>query len=79
MVLVEITRWPTATRGAVGRVVEVLGDIDAPGVDTQIIIRKYGIPDAHSRRRGRRGRRASAARSGERDIRGRTDFRRSRR
>ena len=48
MVIVELTRWPTATRGAIGRVAEVLGDIDAPGVDTEIIIRKYGIPDAHS-------------------------------
>ena len=47
MVLVELTRWPTSTRGAIGRVAEVLGDIDAPGVDTEIIIRKYGIPDAH--------------------------------
>src|SRR3954468_11677075 len=48
MVTVELTRWPTATRGAIGRVAEVLGDIDAPGVDTEIIIRKYGIPDVHS-------------------------------
>ena len=55
MVTVELTRWPTSTRGAIGRVAEVLGDIDAPGVDTEIIIRKYGIPDAHSRGGGRRG------------------------
>ena len=48
MVVVEITRFPTGTRGAIGRVTEVLGDIDAPGVDTEIIIRKFGIPDAHS-------------------------------
>src|SRR5438874_1065583 len=48
MVTVELTRWPTSTRGAVGRVTEVLGDINAPGVDTEIVIRKYGIPDAHS-------------------------------
>jgi len=48
MVTVELTRWPTSTRGAIGRVAEVLGDIDAPGVDTEIIIRKYGIPDQHS-------------------------------
>ena len=48
MVLVEITRWPTATRGPIGRVVEVLGRVDQPGVDTQIIIRKFGIPDVHS-------------------------------
>ena len=55
MVTVELTRWPTSTRGAIGRVAEVLGDIDAPGVDTEIIIRKYGIPDAHSAGGGRRG------------------------
>src|SRR5206468_12238523 len=48
MVTVELTRWPTSTRNAIGRVAEVLGDINAPGVDTEIIIRKYGIPDAHS-------------------------------
>ena len=47
MVAAEITRWPTSTRSALGRVAEVLGDIDAPGVDTEIIIRKHGIPDAH--------------------------------
>src|SRR6476660_1617830 len=36
MVIVELTRWPTSTRGAIGHVTEVLGDIDAPGVDTEI-------------------------------------------
>src|SRR2546422_806058 len=74
MVAVELTRWPTATRGASGRVAQVLGDIDAPGVDTEIIIRKHGIPDAHSVEAV-----AEAVRLGttvsERDIRGRTDFR----
>jgi ribonuclease R len=48
MVSVELTRWPTAVRSAMGRVTRVLGQIDAPGVDTEIIINKYGIPDAHS-------------------------------
>src|SRR5438093_4088375 len=74
MVAVELTRWPTATRGASGRVAQVLGDIDAPGVDTEIIIRKHGIPDAHGADVI-----AEAVRLGtdvpERDIRGRTDFR----
>ena len=74
MVVVELTRWPTATRGAIGHVTQVLGDIDAPGVDTEIIIRKYGIPDEHSREAV-----AEAVRLGsevaERDIRGRSDFR----
>jgi ribonuclease R len=74
MVIVELTKWPTANRGAVGRVVDVLGDIDAPGVDTEIIIRKWGIPDAHSPQSV-----AEAVHLGgtvsEKDIRGRTDFR----
>ena len=43
----EITTWPTPPRGPVGKVVEVLGDINEQGVDTEIIIRKFGIPDAH--------------------------------
>jgi ribonuclease R len=74
MVTVELTRWPTSNRGAVGRVADVLGEIDAPGVDTEIIIRKWGIPDAHSPQAV-----AEAVRLGgdvaERDIKGRTDFR----
>ena len=74
MVLVEITRWPTATRGPVGRIVEVLGRIEDPGVDTQIIIRKFGIPDAHSPESVDEARRIGTA-VNERDIRGRTDFR----
>ena len=74
MVLVEITRWPTASRGPVGRVVEVLGRIDEPGVDTQIIIRKHGIPDTHSEESIEEAKRLGGAVK-ERDLRGRTDFR----
>jgi ribonuclease R len=74
MVLVEITRWPTATRGPLGRVSEVLGDIDDPGVDVEIIIRKYAIPDEHGEEAI-----AEAARLGSEvrpeDLEGRTDFR----
>jgi ribonuclease R len=74
MVLVEITRWPSPARPPLGRIVEVLGPIDRPGVDTQIIIRKHNIPDAHSDAAV-----AEAQRLGgvvrERDIKGRTDFR----
>jgi ribonuclease R len=74
MVLVQITRWPTATRGPIGRVTEVLGQVDEPGVDTQIIIRKFNIPDAHSEEAVEEARRIGTAVK-ERDIRGRTDFR----
>ena len=74
MVVVEITRWPTPARGPLGRVTEVLGDIDEPGVDNEIIIRKYAIPDQHSEEAV-----AEATKLGtkvrEKDIRGRTDFR----
>jgi ribonuclease R len=75
MVLVEITRWPTATRGPVGRVVEVLGHIDEPGVDTTIIIRKFGIPDSHSAEAVEEARRLGGTVK-EKDVRARTDFRR---
>ncbi len=74
MVTAELTRWPTAARGAIGRVAEVLGHIDAPGVDTELIIRKYGIPDAHSAEAVAEAVALGASVS-ERDIRGRTDFR----
>jgi ribonuclease R len=74
MVVVQITRWPTATRGPVGRVVEVLGNIDEPGVDTQIIIRKHNIPDTHSDEAVEEARRLGSSVNPS-DIRGRTDFR----
>jgi ribonuclease R len=75
MVVVEITRWPTPARGPLGRVTEVLGSIDEPGVDTEIIIRKYGIPDEHGQEAIEEARRLGAE-VRERDLRGRTDFRR---
>ncbi|HXG90239.1 MAG TPA: ribonuclease R [Vicinamibacterales bacterium] len=74
MVTVEVTRWPTPSRGPIGRVLDVLGDINDPGVDTEIILRKHGIPDQHPEEVI-----AEAQRIGtvvkERDIKGRTDFR----
>jgi ribonuclease R len=74
MVVVEITRWPAGGRGALGRVAEVLGDIDEPGVDNEIIIRKYGIPDAHGAEAVEEARRIGGSVK-EGDLRDRTDFR----
>jgi ribonuclease R len=75
MVVVELTRWPTATRPPMGRVTEVLGRADDPGVDTRIVIRKHALPEAHDDEAV-----AEAERLGSsvktRDIAGRTDFRR---
>ena len=74
MVTVTITRWPTPTRGPAGRITEILGDINDPGVDTEIILRKHGIPDEHTPEAV-----AEATRIGgavrEKDMTGRTDFR----
>jgi len=74
MVTLTITTWPTQTRPAQGRVFEVLGDINAPGVDTAVIIRKYNLPDTHSEEAI-----AEALKLGTtvkpRDREGRTDFR----
>ncbi len=74
MVVVEITRWPTPARAPMGRVTEVLGDIDEPGVDNEIIIRKYGIPDEHSPEAVEEARRIGAS-VREKDLKERTDFR----
>jgi ribonuclease R len=74
MVTVELTRWPTATRPPLGRVIEVLGPIDATGVDTQIIIRKHNIPDVHGDEAVEEARRIGGS-VRERDLKGRTDFR----
>jgi ribonuclease R len=74
MVVVEITQWPTATRGPAGRIVEVLGFPHEPGVDTKVIIRKYDLPDVHSDEALEEARRAGGL-VREKDIRGRTDFR----
>jgi ribonuclease R len=41
---VEIVDWPTPTRPARGRVLEVLGREDDFGVDVEIVIRKHHLP-----------------------------------
>jgi ribonuclease R len=75
MVTAEITKWPTATRPAVGRIVEVIGRLDAPGVDTTVIIRKYNLNDTHSDAAIAEAKRLGGVVK-DRDIQSRTDFRR---
>jgi ribonuclease R len=41
---VEITDFPAANRPARGRVIEILGDPDAFGVDVEMMIRKHHLP-----------------------------------
>jgi ribonuclease R len=44
IVMAEITAQPTARTGPVGRVIEVLGEHLAPGMEIEIAIRAHGIP-----------------------------------
>lgn len=44
IVNVEITRPPVAGRPPLGRVIELLGREDQPGIDIEIIIRKHHLP-----------------------------------
>jgi ribonuclease R len=46
MVSAEITRPPSATRNPLGRVLEVLGRLEDPGVDLKVVMAKFGLPDA---------------------------------
>ena len=52
----------------------MLGDINEQGVDTEIIIRKFGIPDAHGEAAIEEAQ-GFGGRSRPEDIAGRTDFR----
>jgi ribonuclease R len=74
MVSAEITRPPTATRNPAGRVLEVLGRLEDPGVDLKVVMAKYGLPDAFPPEVE-----AEAARVPQQvrpeDVAGRTDFR----
>ncbi|TAK18862.1 MAG: ribonuclease R [Acidobacteria bacterium] len=74
MVTVEITRWPTAARPAAGKITEVLGPLDAPGVDTAVIIKKHNLPDEHGAEAVEEAKRIGSQ-VREHDLAGRTDFR----
>jgi len=42
---VEITDWPTATQSPRGRVIDIIGRPDDFGVDVEIMIRKFHLPN----------------------------------
>jgi len=44
VVSVELTEAPSMHAKPVGRVVEVLGEIDDPGMEIEIAVRKFGVP-----------------------------------
>jgi ribonuclease R len=48
VVVVELTEFPSRYSQPLGRVIEVLGDIDDPGMEIEIAVRKYGVPHEFS-------------------------------
>ncbi|OEH87039.1 ribonuclease R [Desulfuribacillus stibiiarsenatis] len=44
-VVIEITQYPEGRNSAEGKIIEVLGHINTPGVDILSVIRKHGIPE----------------------------------
>ena len=48
VVVVELTEPPALYGQPVGRVKEVLGEIDDPGMEIEIAVRKYGVPHVFS-------------------------------
>ena len=48
IVVVELTDFPSRHSQPLGRVAEVLGDIDDPGMEIEIAVRKYGVPHEFS-------------------------------
>ncbi|PTB17608.1 ribonuclease R [Trinickia symbiotica] len=48
VVVAELTDFPSRHSQPLGRVIEVLGDIDDPGMEIEIAVRKYGVPHEFS-------------------------------
>jgi len=74
MVEVELARLKTLMGSMTGRVVEVIGNEDAPGVDATIILRKHGISEETDPAAMEEAKRLGTAVK-EKDLEGRTDFR----
>ncbi|WMW82301.1 ribonuclease R [Undibacterium cyanobacteriorum] len=50
VVSVELIEQPTKYSQAIGKVVEILGEIDDPGIEIEIAVRKFGVPHEFSDR-----------------------------
>src|SRR5439155_737775 len=71
---VEITDWPTATQTPRGRVIEIIGYEDDFGVDVEIVIRKFHLPNRFPPEVLEEAERAEPIIS-SRELHGRRDFR----
>jgi ribonuclease R len=74
VVVVEIVQQPQRHVQPVGRVIEVLGEIDDPGMEIEIAVRKFAVPhEFNAEVRREEERLPAAVRSS--DLRGRIDLR----
>ncbi|HIE12181.1 MAG TPA: ribonuclease R [Desulfotomaculum sp.] len=73
-VVVELTAYPTPRTLPEGRVVEVLGQAGAPGMDMLVLCRRYDLPDDFGMKVLREAENIPAAITGA-DLRGRRDLR----
>lgn len=73
-VVVELTAYPAPRTPAEGRVVEILGQAGAPGMDMLVLCRRYDLPDEFSTRVVQEAEAIPAAIT-EADLQGRRDLR----
>ena len=74
VVVVEIVQQPQRDLQAVGRVIEVLGEIDDPGMEIEIAVRKFGVPHQFAETVLTQAR-SLPPEVGKGDLRGRVDLR----
>src|SRR5215831_12759788 len=74
IVEVELTRFPSETRWPAGKIVSVIGFLDDPNVETNVIIKKFGLPTAFPKEAEQEAAALPDALS-EKDFIGRDDFR----
>ncbi|KAA5806679.1 ribonuclease R [Thermoanaerobacterium thermosaccharolyticum] len=73
-VVVKITKWPEKRRSPEGKIVEILGKKDDPGVDVLSVIRSYNIPEEFPKKVIKEAENIQEKISSE-EISGRTDLR----
>jgi ribonuclease R len=49
-VVVALTAWPAKRRGPAGKIIEVLGAGDAPGMDLRVLCRRFGLSEGFPER-----------------------------
>lgn len=74
VVSIELTEQPSRYTQPVGKIVEILGDIDDPGMEIEIAVRKYGVPHEFSEAAKRQAA-ALPSEVGDADLKGRIDLR----